>query len=103
MPSCNTTVTTPTGIFTYYKDEVTYCEAKERCAEKGEVLAPLTNYEDVDALRGVADFQNPNCPFHHGAYDYYIGLDISRFVYIFFVIFFLSFVLYVNVYSKLAV
>ena len=85
MPSCNTTVTTPTGVFTYHKDEVTYCEAKERCAEKGEVLAPLTNYDDVDALRGVADYENPNCPFHHGAnghgaYDYHIGLDINRYV-----------------------
>ena len=84
MPGCNTTVTTPTGVFTYYKDEVTYCEAKERCAEKGEVLAPLTNYDDVDALRGVADYENPNCLFHYGEYDYdyHIGLDISKCVFI---------------------
>ena len=77
MPSCSTTVTTPTGKFTYHDETVSYCEAKEKCAEKGEILAPLTNFDDVDALRSVADRYNKSCQFHYGSHDYHIGLDVS--------------------------
>ena len=33
MASCNTTVTTPTGVFTYFLKKMTVCEAKAECAK----------------------------------------------------------------------
>ena len=78
MPTCNTTVTTPTGVFTYFDEEVTYCQAKLNCLKIGQILAPITSLNDVDALHSVIDKYNPECKFHYGAFHYHIGLDISR-------------------------
>ena len=77
MRTCNTTVTTPTGVFTYFGDEVTYCQAKFNCSKIGQILAPITNIRDVDALHSVIDNTNPDCEFHYAIYDYHIGLDIG--------------------------
>ena len=77
MRTCNTTVTTPTGVFTYYDAEVTYCQAKVECARRGQILAPVTNRGDLDALLSVANDKDPNCKFHYGYIDYFIGLDVS--------------------------
>ena len=78
MPTCNTTVTTPTGVFTYFSKKVTLCEAKARCAKIRQILAPVLNFRDLDALRSIADYDNPDCEFHSsGIYSYHTGLDID--------------------------
>ena len=77
MPKCDTTVTTPTGVFTYFGDEVTYCQAKYNCATIGQILAPITKLSDIEALQSIADNDNPDCDFHYGIYSYHIGLDVS--------------------------
>ena len=77
-PSCATEVTTPTGKFTFYGEIVSVCEAKKVCAEKGEILAPITNRADFEALLRVTQTGNhPSCPFHHGFFLYSIGLDVT--------------------------
>ena len=79
MPTCNTTVTTPTGVFTYFPKKVTVCEAKTECAKIGQILAPVLNFQDLDALRSIADYENPDCKFHSNIelYSYHIGLDVD--------------------------
>ena len=77
-PNCATEVTTPTGKFTFHDQGVTVCEAKKICASKGEILAPITNRADFDALYRVTQAGNhPSCPFHYGAFPYSIGLDVT--------------------------
>ena len=78
MPTCNATVTTPTGVSTYFSKKVTLCEAKARCAKIRQILAPVLNFRDLDALRSIADYDNPDCKFHSkDIYSYHIGLDID--------------------------
>ena len=77
MPTCDTSVTTPTGVFTYIDKEVTKCEAKTECLQRGEILAPITNVADFTALKTIADTLNPDCKFHYGLIDYHIRLDIN--------------------------
>ena len=77
MPTCATSVTTPTGVFTYFDKEVTVCQAKIECAKLGQILAPVSNVEDFKALLSVADIRNPECKFHYGTFEYHIGLDID--------------------------
>ena len=77
-PSCTTEVTTPTGRFTFYFQEMSYCEAKKFCAEKNEILAPITNQNDFDVLKkAVIDGNHPGCPFYNFDPEYLIGLDIT--------------------------
>ena len=54
MPTCNATVTTPTGVFTYFSKKVTLCKAKAKCAKIGQILAPVLNFRDLDALKSIA-------------------------------------------------
>ena len=77
MPTCNTSVTTPTGVFTYFDKEVTACEAKFECAKRGQILAPITNWDDLDALKSIAQIEHPSCKFHWGFKTYHVGLDIN--------------------------
>ena len=77
-PTCGTSITTPTGTFTYYKKEVLACEAKVECAKRGQILAPITNAYDRDALRSIAKLQDRSCKFHLGFRQYHIGLDIKK-------------------------
>ena len=54
------------------------CEAKKICASKSEILAPITNRADFDALyRVTQQGNNPSCPFHYGSPLYSIGLDVT--------------------------
>lgn len=77
-PSCITQVTTPTGKFTFHQQTMSVCEAKKACALKGEILAPVTNGADFDALHKVMKEGNhPGCPFHHGDHTYALGLDVT--------------------------
>ena len=77
-PTCGTTVTTPTGTFTYYKKRVLSCEAKVECAKRGQILAPITNSRDRDALRSIAKIEDSSCKFHWGFQQYHIGLDVKK-------------------------
>ena len=78
MPTCDTSVTTPTGVFTYYDGDVTHCEAKVACIRKGQILAPVTNQQDLDALLSIADSSNASCVFHNAIISYHLGLDIRK-------------------------
>ena len=77
-PTCSRSVTTPTGTFTYFSKEVTSCQAKIECAKRGQILAPITNSRDRDALRSIAKLQDPTCKFHLDFKQYHIGLDIKK-------------------------
>ena len=78
-PNCAAEVFTPTGRFTFYKERMSVCEAKKFCAEKGEILAPVTNEADYEALLTAAHEGNhPSCPIHYGDLLLYsLGLDIT--------------------------
>ena len=71
MPDCKTTVTTKTGTFTFHNVKVPKCKAEYLCAQSGEILAPFTNQEDIDAVTGLV---NLNCDFYRynifDAYDF---------------------------------
>ena len=78
-PKCATVVNTPTGRFTFHKKRMSVCEAKKFCAQRGEILAPVTNKADFDALyKAAREGNNPSCPFHHDDMILYsLGLDIT--------------------------
>ena len=61
MPDCKTEVTTSSGTFTFYSESVPNFRAKILCAEKGAILAPFTNEEDISAVRGILDLK---CDFY---------------------------------------
>ena len=73
MSNCRTSIKTPTGVFTFFDKIVTHCEAKLQCSNIGQILAPLTNAEDIKALRSIVD---EDCEFHDGFFEYHIGLDV---------------------------
>ena len=77
MSNCSKSVETPTGVFTFHDKRVNYGQAKIECLTRGEILAPLTNADDVNALRSIIDIHNEDCDFHYGFNDYQIGLDIT--------------------------
>ena len=74
MSKCTTQVTTSTGVFTFHDELVLKGEARRKCKEKGELLAPVTNYEDSQAL--LKAFDPDNCAFHRYYGFYHIGLDL---------------------------
>ena len=78
IPTCGTSVTTPTGTFTYFRKEVSPCQAKIECANRGQILAPVTNAKDRDALRSIAKLEDPTCEFHWGYQEYHVGLDVRK-------------------------
>ena len=73
MP-CSNTTTTSSGTFTVYQKEMTKCEAKQFCRDKGHILAPITTMEDRDAVHKMLDW---NCVEHQGSFVYHLGLDIT--------------------------
>ena len=77
MYTCKTSVTTPTGEFTYFRDEVTYHQAKVECAMKKQILAPVTNQRDYDALLSITGSKDAPCGFYQQGIKYHIGLDIN--------------------------
>ena len=60
MSKCSNKVTTKTGTFTFHTESVPRSKAELLCAEKGEILAPFTNKEDIDAVTGI---MNWNCAY----------------------------------------
>lgn len=73
MP-CSNKVTTSSGTFTAYNNEMTRCEAKKFCQKKGHILAPITSQVDKDAVLKMLD---QNCPQHKGNFYYHTGLDLT--------------------------
>ena len=61
MSKCKAAVTTKSGTFTYYTEAVPRCKARLNCADRGEILAPFTNQEDIDAVYGI---MNLDCDFY---------------------------------------
>ena len=72
--SCKNQVTTKSGTFTFHLDMVTYCEAKKICASKGEIVAPITNREDLEAVTKLA---LQDCGGFRDWTNYTFGLDIK--------------------------
>ena len=57
--TCVNSFTTKTGTFTAYPELVTGCEAEKLCKEKGQMVAPFTNEEDMRAASDM--FNGNNC------------------------------------------
>ena len=75
--SCTTQVTTPSGRFTFHEQRMSICEAKKFCAEKNEILAPITNEEDSLAIaRTIREGDHEGCWFHDFQ-RFFIGLDVT--------------------------
>ena len=75
--SCTTQVTTPSGRFTFHEQRMSICEAKKFCAEKNEILAPITNEEDSLAIaRTIHEGDHEGCWFHNFQ-RFFIGLDVT--------------------------
>ena len=64
MSKCKKTVETGTGIFTFHDELVSRGAAKLKCAKNGEILAPLTNQADIQAL--IDTVTSTSCPFPYG-------------------------------------
>ena len=74
MP-CSNKVKTASGTFTAYNDVMSHCKAKSFCEKKSQILAPVTNQNDLDALVEMLDH---SCPQHWGENNYHIGLDVNQ-------------------------
>ena len=72
--TCGYTTATSSGTFTVYNKELTKCEAKRFCRDKGHILAPITTQEDKNAVLKLLD---PSCDIHKGGEIYLVGLDIT--------------------------
>ena len=69
----NTTITTQSGTFTFYNDKnLSRDGAKAFCKEKGEILAPITTWDDFYKLRNFTD----GCTNLGGSSFYRVGLDV---------------------------
>ena len=77
---CHNSVTTKTGKFTLYADEVTRCEAKKRCKRLGRILAPITNEYDRNAIKSLQkNNEFSPCAFGNGHFSFYhVGLDVKN-------------------------
>ena len=75
--TCTTVVNTASGEFTFHSEVMSRCEAKKFCKKQGGILAPVTNRQDLNALKEAAYNRNKECPFHYGVHQYNVGLDIT--------------------------
>ena len=67
------TVTTSSGTFTFHSEtQLSRDGAKEFCGEKGEILAPITTWDDFYQLRNFTD----GCTNLGGLASYRVGLDV---------------------------
>ena len=76
MDKC-TQVKTSTGVFTFFDEDVTKGEAIEKCKIINQILAPVTNNEDAQAL--LKAYDPDNCPIHKSWKNYHVGLDLFTF------------------------
>ena len=68
----DTSVTTKSGRFTFHNLSRTVRAAKDFCRAKGEILAPVTNWDDFHQLRNFTD----GCTNLGGSQNYLVGLDV---------------------------
>ena len=69
----DTSVETKSGRFTFHPETYrTMRGAKDFCEGKGEILAPVTNWDDYHQLRNFTD----GCTNLGGTKTYYVGLDV---------------------------
>ena len=68
-------VKTSTGVFTFHEEEVKKCKAKRICAEKGEVLAPLTKHRDRKRIQKALKFDDDECFEFWLGKRFHIGID----------------------------
>ena len=77
---CNNVVKTKTGTFTFFHDLLPVCEAKLKCFERGEILAPVTNKRDANKVVKLFNdnLDEENCTFNtYYGISYWTGLDIT--------------------------
>ena len=73
--NCPTSITTTSGTFTFYEQNVPKCEAEQICQSKGHILAPITNMEDRKAIEKIG---GQECGiFREFVQGYHVGLDIK--------------------------
>ena len=75
---CKTEVTTKSGRFTFYNEQVRGCQAKLKCLERGEILAPITNKEDLDAITGIMNWDCDFYRFFFFLFDNWLLLNDQR-------------------------
>ena len=78
--TCSNSIETSTGTFYFYEEWLSLCQAKLKCMEMGQILAPITKKSDADK---IIELFNTNyekdiyCK--HNTYNgasYWVGLDI---------------------------
>ena len=80
--SCKRSFTTSTGTFTAYAEPVTKCEAERLCEQRGQILAPFTNEEDMRAA--IDMFKGNNANYKNCDYTaiktgmYHVGLNFKK-------------------------
>lgn len=72
-----TKVSTSTGLFTFHDEDVYKCKAKQVCAGKGEVLAPLTKQEDREELRAALNLDDDECFQYFLMQGFHFGVDVE--------------------------
>ena len=78
--TCKRSFKTKSGTFTLYNEKVELCEAKLRCTQRGEILAPFSNKKDANKILKLfkSNIGVENCKFHTNvAVTYFVGLDIK--------------------------
>ena len=79
--TCLNSVTTSTGKFTLYYDRVSRCQAKKRCKESGQILAPIKNKSDLDAIINLQknNDYSESCVWGNAYWGkYHVGLDVKN-------------------------
>ena len=78
MP-CKSSFTTSSGKFTAYPELASKCEAEKLCADKGQILAPFTTKEDVQAVTDMFRNNGEECKYSYYKYkDYRVGLNFIK-------------------------
>ena len=78
MP-CKSSFTTSSGKFTAYPELASKCEAEKLCADKGQILAPFTTKEDVQAVTDMFQNNPKECEYSWYKYkDYRVGLNFIK-------------------------
>jgi len=73
--NCPTAITTKSGTFTFYEQNLLSCQAEQFCQNKGHILAPITNREDRRAIEKIG---GQNCGiFRESVQGYHVGLEIK--------------------------
>ena len=79
--SCQNKISTKSGTFTFYDELVTRVEAKQKCIEKGEILAPVFTRRDEYKIKNLfkSNDGKKDCHFHtNDTAIYWVGLDFVK-------------------------